>query len=114
MRNFSKNIGKIAIAIILIGCIIAFASRDIAPHTSTWRSLLIFFGIGLALIFVFVLAAVLQAKTNQYVLKKGGTDAQWLWFPGAKNPPGLQKLLDEKDSDAKAQPHVNTNDRHPS
>jgi hypothetical protein len=113
-RNFVKNLGKIALAVLLIGCIIAFAAKDIAPHTSTWRALLVFAGIGLVFICALLLAVVLQAQTNQYVLKKGGTDAQWLWFSGDKNPPGLQKLLDERDAEAEGQSHSSINDRHSS
>jgi len=35
-------------------------------------------------------AAIAWLALGQFILRKGGTDVQWLWFPG--DPPGLEDL----------------------
>jgi hypothetical protein len=37
-----------------------------------------------------VVAAIAWLALGQFILRKGGTDVQWLWFPG--DPPGLEDL----------------------
>lgn len=40
------------------------------------------------LLLVVVVISVIGSAFNQWVLRKGGTDTQWLWFPA--DPPGMQ------------------------
>jgi hypothetical protein len=42
-----------------------------------------------ALGLVFLAGTWLTLTFNQWVLRKGGTDTQWLWF--ASDPPGLKR-----------------------
>ncbi len=42
---------------------------------------------------VLLVAIVVSLTVSQWVLRHGGTDAQWFWFSG--EPPGLQKLRAE-------------------
>lgn len=41
-------------------------------------------GLGLVL----VVNTAISSWINQWILRKGGTDTQWLWFPA--DPPGMQ------------------------
>jgi len=107
-----QAVGKIALATTLVGGIVVVAAKDIAPHISMWWALLIFAGIVLTVVILIIFASILQGQINQHVLRKGGTDVQWLWFPGDKNPPGLQQLLDEKDAETARLVRGDNNDRH--
>ena len=40
------------------------------------------------LVLVLVVNTAISGWINQWILRKGGTDTQWLWFPA--DPPGLQ------------------------
>jgi hypothetical protein len=45
-------------------------------------------GILAGLMLVLVVNTAVSSWVNQWILRKGGTDTQWLWFPA--DPPGLQ------------------------
>lgn len=45
-------------------------------------------GILAGLMGVLVVNVTVGSWINQWILRKGGTDTQWLWFPA--DPPGLQ------------------------
>ena len=45
-------------------------------------------GILAGLMLVLVVNTAISSWINQWILRKGGTDTQWLWFPA--DPPGLQ------------------------
>lgn len=95
------HIGKVLLAMVLISGLVVVAARDIAPHVPIRQVLLTVGGAGLALAILLVAVAIAQAHWGQFALRKGATDTQWLWFPGGKNPPGLQQLLDERDAQAR-------------
>lgn len=46
-------------------------------------------GILAGLMLMLVANTAVSSWINQWILRKGGTDTQWLWFPA--DPPGLQK-----------------------
>ena len=46
-------------------------------------------GILAGLMLMLVANTAVSSWINQWILRKGGTDTQWLWFP--TDPPGLQK-----------------------
>lgn len=41
------------------------------------------------LMLVLVANTAISSWVNQWILRKGGTDTQWLWFPA--DPPGLKR-----------------------
>ena len=45
-------------------------------------------GILAGLMLMLVANTAVSSWINQWILRKGGTDTQWLWFP--TDPPGLQ------------------------
>lgn len=46
-------------------------------------------GILAGLMLVLVANTAISSWINQWILRKGGTDTQWLWFPA--DPPGVQE-----------------------
>ena len=52
--------------------------------------ILLNWGGALAALVVLVAATAVTLTLMQFILRKGGTDPQWLWF--ASEPPGLQGL----------------------
>ncbi len=46
-------------------------------------------GILAGLMLLLLANTVVSSWINQWVLRKGGTDTQWLWFPA--DPPGLKR-----------------------
>jgi hypothetical protein len=45
-------------------------------------------GIMAGLVLVLVVNTAISSWINPWILRKGGTDTQWLWFPA--DPPGMQ------------------------
>lgn len=45
-------------------------------------------GVLAGLMLLLVANTAISSWINQWILRKGGTDTQWLWFPA--DPPGLQ------------------------
>lgn len=46
-------------------------------------------GILAGLMFLLLANTAISSWVNQWILRKGGTDTQWLWFPA--DPPGLKR-----------------------
>jgi hypothetical protein len=86
---------KLLVAVLAIFALVAFAARDLAPGMAAGQ-LVLYAAIGMAcsLIAIAVLAIV-TAQWGQWVLRKGGTDAQWFWFRG--EPPGLEAQRRDTD-----------------
>jgi len=52
-------------------------------------------GILAGLMLVLVANTAASSWVNQWILRKGGTDTQWLWFPA--DPPGLNRDTQPKE-----------------
>lgn len=86
---------KVALAVILVGAIAAFAVKSMFPATPL-ATVVLYTGGAMGALFVgLVIAAYLSSTINQAVLRAGGTDAQWLWFKA--DPPGLIELRKQGD-----------------
>jgi hypothetical protein len=48
------------------------------------------------LLLLLVANTAISSCVNQWILRKGGTDTQWLWFPA--DPPGLKRDAKHKKS----------------
>ena len=92
-RITRSTLARVAVAVALLAGFAAFVGRTIVP---TWSAATVAgaaFG-GAALIAVAILVAASASITvRRAVLRRGGTDAQWLWF--GREPPGLVRLRDE-------------------
>lgn len=92
MRNriYTVTLLKVLVAAVAITLLISVPALRIAPNLSY---------VGLAALILSALVGLLGVAlaalyVAQFVLRHGGTDTQWLWFPG--EPPGLQKLREEQ------------------
>lgn len=53
-------------------------------------------GVLAGLMLLLVVNTAISTWVNQWILRKGGTDTQWLWFPS--DPPGVQGARKDKPS----------------
>jgi hypothetical protein len=87
---------RVLLAVIGIGTVLGVAGRSLAPDmpTVTWLGWCAL-GLG-ALVLCITVGMVISLQVRQWVLRNGGTDAQWFWFPS--EPKGLVKLRATQDS----------------
>ena len=91
--HFSKTHFHLAVkallAIVMLAALAGVAGSQLAPDLPL-PAVLLNCAIGAAILLVFlVFAAVLSLTFNQFILRHGGTDADWFWFKG--EPPGLER-----------------------
>lgn len=86
---FGSLPARIGLAAACLLGVFAVAGRSLAPHLSTLEWLLRCIGAGAALGAVALVAVVAKLQFNQWVLRAGGTDPQWLWFNN--EPRGLAR-----------------------
>jgi len=83
---------KLLIAAIAVVALVAIPVRQLVPGITTAQILLYSaFGV-LGVIALVVLGAICSLQFSQFILRAGGTDTQWFWFPG--EPKGLAALRD--------------------
>lgn len=84
---------KALIAIVMLAALAGLAGSQLAPDVPL-LTILIDCAIGAAVMFLtIVVVAVLSLTFNQFIIRHGGTDADWFWFKA--EPPGLQKLREQ-------------------
>ena len=81
---------KVVLATVLLAALAGVAGSQIVPGWSLVRVLLSSALGAAVLVAALVVAAIAWLALGQFILRKGGTDVQWLWFPG--DPPGLEDL----------------------
>ena len=81
---------KMLCAAVLLSFLAGVAGSRLAPNLP-WYSLLLYSAVGaVVLFFALVIATVATLTFAQFILRKGGTDPQWFWFPS--EPKGLVQL----------------------
>ncbi len=84
---------KALVAIAMLAALAGVAGSQIAPHVPL-QTVLLYCVAGAALLFVaLIFVAVLMLTFNQFILRHGGTDADWFWFKS--EPPGLQRQREQ-------------------
>lgn len=81
---------RVILAVVGLGTVLGVAGRSLAPDvpSTTW---LFWCALGLgALVLALTAGVVITLQINQWVLRNGGTDVQWLAFPS--DPKGLVPL----------------------
>lgn len=78
---------RVLLAVLAIGAVLALAGRSLAPQVPTATWLLWCAVVGCALAVVAVVGLVASLQLRQAVLRRGGTDVQWLAF--SSEPEGL-------------------------
>jgi hypothetical protein len=80
-------LGKLVVAAMAIVAIVAIAARQLVPSLPLF-DLLLYCAVGVAvLLTLVVLGAICSLQFSQFILRAGGTDAQWFWF--SSEPKGL-------------------------
>ena len=81
---------KVVLAFVLLSGLAGVAGSQLAP-TLPLQTVLYYAACGaVAFVGLMVVALIIDLTFSQFILRNGGTDAQWFWFPG--EPPGLQQL----------------------
>lgn len=85
-----KVVMKALLATALLAALAGVAGSQLAPQVPL-QWVLIYSALGAAaLLLVLALATVVTLTVMQFILRKGGTDTQWLWF--SAEPRGLVHL----------------------
>jgi hypothetical protein len=87
-------LGKLLIAAIAIVGLVAMAARQLVPSV-TFGQLLLYCAVGVVgIMALIILGAICSLQFSQFILRAGGTDAQWFWFPS--EPKGLVALREQQ------------------
>lgn len=81
---------RVLVAVLCIGALLFIAGRDLAPGMSAATWLLWCVAAGAALAAALLVGLVVSLQIRQLVLRRGGTDVQWLAF--SSDPEGLVSL----------------------
>lgn len=108
----SKSLAaRVLAATVLLALVSGVAGPHLAPKARL-SQVLLYSALGAVALLVLLMAvAVLRLTLSQFVLRKGGTDAQWFWFRA--EPPGLvdlRKQARDAQSPASMAPHSTTGD----
>ena len=76
-------------AIVALFGLAALVGRDLFPAVPINEILLWAAAAGLAGMAFLIVTIIVTAQFRQWVLRRGGTDASWRWFPS--DPPGLEQ-----------------------
>lgn len=83
---------KLLICGLMATAAIAFMAQLLWPSLGlgSWAlCVLAGWGILAGLMLLLLASSAIRIRLNQWILRKDGTDTQWLWFPN--DPPGLQR-----------------------
>ena len=92
----------VSAALLLLG-LLSVAAADLAPHVPLAVFLWYATVGGLGLVAIVIVGAVASLTVSQFVLRHGGTDAQWFWF--RSEPQGLVQLRAQAKARAAQQSH---------
>jgi hypothetical protein len=81
---------KLVLATVLLLGLLSVAAADLAPQVPLAEFLWYAAIGGLGLVAIVIAGAVVSLTVSQFVLRQGGTDAQWFWF--RSEPQGLVQL----------------------
>ena len=82
---------KLLVCGVVVSAAIGFMVHLLWPQLGLWTmALYVLAGWGMlgGLFLVLVANTAISSWVNQWILRKGGTDTQWLWYPA--DPPGMQ------------------------
>jgi hypothetical protein len=80
---------RVLLALAALAGLAAWAAPSLAPGLPRWQAVALGLAGALLLGLAVTAAALVVARLNQWVLRRGGTDPAWLGLPD--DPPGLQR-----------------------
>ncbi|MFZ6771856.1 hypothetical protein ACO0LB_03980 [Undibacterium sp. SXout7W] len=90
----SPIVAKVLLASGLISAFLMYFLTQLLPGVSM-MSLALYLALGTtALIAILMSVVIISMTVRQFILRSGGTDTQWLWFP--EDPPGLVALRNKR------------------
>jgi hypothetical protein len=85
---------KLVMAAIALVALVAIPVKQLVPGITTGQILLYSAAGVAAVVALVILGAICSLQFSQFILRAGGTDAQWFWFPS--EPKGLAALRDSQ------------------
>ncbi len=85
-----QNLAKAAVAVAMLGGLVFVTGSQLAPRLSPWLLMAYVLAAAIAMFVVLVVVVSVVLTFRQFILRKGGTDVDWLWFPS--EPKGLVRL----------------------
>ena len=102
-RTVASTVVRVAVATGLLVGLAAIVGKSIVPGMPT-ANVVLYCVAGGSIAFALIVAMAVGApRFRQFLLRRGATDAQWLWFPG--EPAGLVRLRAEERASAEPGPH---------
>lgn len=89
---------KLLVCCVVVSVAMGFMAKLLWPALGAGALavyVLVGWGIVGGLLLVLVANTAIGSWINQWILRKGGTDTQWLWFPA--DPPGLKRDTKPKE-----------------
>lgn len=87
-------LAKLLLTAMALVALVAVPAGQLA-HSVTIGELLVYCAVGvIGVIALIILGAICSLQFSQFILRAGGTDAQWFWFPG--EPKGLAALREQQ------------------
>jgi hypothetical protein len=86
-------IGKVLVAAISFSALVAVAARQLVPAIPLSDVLLYSAASVVGIMVLVIIAAICSLYFSQFILRAGGTDAQWFWF--SSEPRGLVALREQ-------------------
>jgi hypothetical protein len=99
-RGVQSNIIRGCIAVVLLAGLAAVVGNSLFPGIPMWRVVMYALVGGVGAFAVVLAVTVASLQFRQFVIRKGGTDAQGFWF--SSEPEGLLKLREEARAAAHA------------
>ena len=97
MSNRTAKFGflfKLLVAAIALVALATVPDRQLAPSVTLGELLLYSVACVVGIMALVILGAICLLQFSQFILRTGGTDVQWFWFPS--EPKGLAALREQQ------------------
>ena len=85
---------KLLVAAVAIVALVGLPARQLAPSL-TLGQLLVYCAVGVVgVMALIIIGSICSLQFSQFILRLGGTDAQWFWF--SSEPKGLMALREQQ------------------
>ncbi len=97
MNNQSGKIAfhvKLLVAAMAIVALVALPAKQLVHSVTLWQ-VLVYCAVGVVgIMALIIMGAICSLQYSQFILRAGGTDAQWFWF--SSEPKGLTALREQQ------------------
>jgi hypothetical protein len=85
---------KLLVAAMAIVALVALPAKQLVPSVTLWE-ILVYCAVGVVgIMALIIMGGICSLQFSQFILRAGGTDAQWFWF--SSEPKGLTALREQQ------------------